>query len=103
MALCPSCNAAIPLKLAVKSVDVLLFPGEGAERCPSCKTPLVPEKNSVVSAGFIWPALMIVFFVFTRYQIGGFNPGFFGGFICGLAISLGGMAVAAKTIRFDSL
>jgi hypothetical protein len=101
MALCPTCKAPIPAKLALKSTDVLLFPDEGAEQCPACHARLVPTTKSVVACVLAFLALGAVCFVAIRIgRVGSFAPGFIAGLLSGLLISFGGLLASAKLLRF---
>jgi hypothetical protein len=101
MPVCPTCNARIPSKLALKTTDVLFFPLEGAEQCPACHAKLVPTSKSIVACVFAFLALGAACLVSIRMlPVGGFVPGFLAGLASGLLISFGGLWVSARLLRF---
>ena len=102
MAVCPACNARVPLKLVLKTTDVLLFPDEGAKQCPACDTKLVPTIKSVVACALALLALAapLVLWIYRASGSLGFGPGFLAGLASGLGISLSVPLLSAMLLRF---
>jgi len=98
---CPICNTRIPFKLAVKSVDVLVFPEQDAQPCPACHARLVPTGQSVLVCVLLFMALAGAGLVLIRSaRFSGFGPGLAAGLALGLLLSLSLMAALATLVRF---
>jgi hypothetical protein len=100
MSYCPNCEAKIPLRLALKSTDGLLFPSEVA-KCPTCNAQLIPTGKSVAAGVAVFlgfAALVYLPIHFARFSR--FGTGFPAGLLAGIAISFGGLFVSAKLLRF---
>lgn len=54
---CPSCGSPVPLRLAIRSTDVLLFPEAGAH-CRSCHAPLRPTRPSIAAGTGVFLAIL---------------------------------------------